>query len=1555
MAYNISNILQSNYETNGQWSSLNSFCHFNESSPSIWFRYFTDYQTNTINPCVEFGTIMLEHVVFLYMIVLNYFKMTYSPRIPSASVYITILIKLITISCCTMFLIISLFISSLKTSYNLPTILIIEYFLISIVWTVFSVFWYCNLYYGHWHKNLWLNVCYSVVSKNFLIIGIQRGLLYSFTDPRCYILLFGFVFHIMNYINNIIEWYINRNIHLHDLLHERGESLSTTEYSGLILKTDEEVNIFSKLFYCWTNNLVSKGYRQQLSNIEELYHLPKSLQVSEIEKQFFESSPTLHIDGYNFSLFTSLLNCFGFQYFLLAIPRLLADLASFSGPVLLHLLVTAIEDSDSKKGYYATIYYSFLIFISSLVSVFCNFHYNFYASKIGLKVRTATTIAVYEKLLSVPYFSFFDKTRNNDNSKKDDVVSSGKISNFISIDTERITSFIISFHAFWSMPMQFFIALYLIYREVGMAFLSVIIISIIMIPVNKYISTKIGVYSTKMMRMKDLRMRLITETIKGIRSVKLSNWERHFEREINEIRKNEVKFLEYRKYLDALCVYLWASAPVLITISIFGTYTLWMEQMLTSAKVFTCLALINMLIVPLNAFPWVLNGVIESFVSLKRLNAFFDIKDLDYISIYSPVEKRLFGEPVVELKDASFYWNIDDESIGSVLKSVKSINLEVRPSEIVGITGPVGCGKSSLLLGILGELQFEHLQNDTIKIKPSLLEKGIGYVGQDCWLKRGTIRDNVLCGSNYDPKFYSFVISSTALSYDITMMPNGDSYNISDGGSTLSGGQKARLSLARSVYQDNDLYILDDPFSSLDKKVAKHIWNKCIIDLLKKRNKAVIMATHNLEFLNKCDRVIVLNKNGTIKADGTPDDVMKHINDISNWKKSNDTINNMEKEDELMVGESVIEFDVKTLHEEDKDNGTVKAHIFRSYLSSIGGWLSFFILLTIIAMQVTKNGSEMWLSNWTSKQNGINQSLSVYYKDKTFPFGPFFKTPFLTKDAFEKTKYFFKIYIIIATANTIFTLLRSFSFAKGGIVATTKLHSKLLNSVLSAKMSWWDSTPYGVVINRLCSDIYTVDDALPFQLNIFLASTFNLTGSIILTLIALPYILPIILILIVFYYLIQRYYRYTTCEVKRYTTITLSPLFSHINDTINGVVTIRAHRFVKRFTEELKEKLTNNLRAQYSSIAASQWLSVRLQLMGVAMITTVAFGAVLQKQLGVIDSFQQSMIGLAITYALTLTNLLNAILNSFIDTEKEMISVERINQFVENIPKETDNNGGTDTSNDLENQNNDLERNLLRNEEYTENESITTYIDSTFENGDIIFHNVFLSYTGDLSTSVLKNINFGIKKGSKVAILGRTGSGKSSLFNLILRAYDITSGYISIANHNIASLSLSTLRSNIAIVTQQPFIFSGTVYQNLNVLNNRNNKTKENILKETIRQFFIKVSLEDMLEEMNGIDGLIEENGSNLSYGQKQILACIRILLLHPKIVLIDEATAYMDLALHNKMLALIKEFLPNSTVLMIVHHDLDLEEFDGCIYMVNGEITELKTFSKENNVFINF
>lgn len=298
--------------------------------------------------------------------------------------------------------------------------------------------------------------------------------------------------------------------------------------------------------------------------------------------------------------------------------------------------------------------YATAMMLCSFFSALSDFSFNFYMNKTALKVRCATLIALYDKLLTLPQHQLSN-------------FSSGQLINFMSTDVDRIVNFVTSFHSFWSMPVNICIALYLLYREVspltlilmvilfqmGYAFGSGLLCAILMIPLNNYIATKIGKMSNKLMHYKDQRLKLVQEVIRSMKTVKLSNWEPFFYNKINKLREKELKYLRMRKYLDAVCVYLWASAPLLITITILTTYTLIMKEQLTAAKVFTSLALVNILIMPLNAFPWVLNSLIEANVSKKRLDKFFNLTAIPLQSIYSLTDSV---DQVLVLDEANFEW-----------------------------------------------------------------------------------------------------------------------------------------------------------------------------------------------------------------------------------------------------------------------------------------------------------------------------------------------------------------------------------------------------------------------------------------------------------------------------------------------------------------------------------------------------------------------------------------------------------------------------------------------------------------------------------------------------------------------------------------------------------------------------------------------------------------------------------------------------------------------------------------------------------------------------------
>ncbi|MFH4982304.1 hypothetical protein AB6A40_009013 [Gnathostoma spinigerum] len=446
---------------------------------------------------------------------------------------------------------------------------------------------------------------------------------------------------------------------------------------------------------------------------------------------------------------------------------------------------------------------------------------------------------------------------------------------------------------------------------------------------------------------------LISETVLAIRTVKLSNWDLEMEKRINHLRDNELHYLRGRKYLDAICVYLWASAPVIITIAIFMTYSFILQEKLTAAKIFTSLALVNILIMPLNAFPWVLNGVVEAYVSVRRLDKIFSIDNIDFQSIFSlSADPRL----PLSLKNACFWWK---EGI-----AVNNVTFAAEMGKIIGIIGPVGSGKSTFLLGLLGETE---MCSDYFRVSRSVVSKGFGFVSQDSWLKSGTVRENIVCGAPFDSVLYEEVIHLTALKQDIQALPGSDSYEVGDGGNKVSGGQRTRIALARALYQDRDIYLLDDPFASLDTKVGQWIWDKAIVHFLKARGKTVIIASHHTSFISQADVVLTLDTYGHIIKQESPAGVIS-MPDIP----SHDSCDSFIDMTEIDLGRSQ-RLAVET---ENKEVGTVRIGVYGAYIRAAGVFLVIAIVIALFAMQMSKNVSDWWLTKWTEK---FNENLSVSF------------------------------------------------------------------------------------------------------------------------------------------------------------------------------------------------------------------------------------------------------------------------------------------------------------------------------------------------------------------------------------------------------------------------------------------------------------------------------------------------------------------------------------------------------------------------------------------------
>ncbi|GMR59215.1 hypothetical protein PMAYCL1PPCAC_29410, partial [Pristionchus mayeri] len=1427
--------------------SLVQFCGFHPNASTFQWRYMIDEDTSTFLPCWEAIVILFLNLPLFFIAIVTICIVSNGfPRYDRQSIYWIFLTRVGV--CVGLFItfLICMVLSYASDLYILPWPQLIEYGFLIIVWTLYGAVWFGSIMCTSWTHSGWLNFAYFLGSKSFILITTQRWMQFGFSDPRTFIVLTSPILSLLNAITKILEWRLKRISNAHHLLED--------EYVNLDERADEGVSFFSKFFFWWTNPLIEKGMKKQLNGIDDVFQLPPSLSVAHIEREIIENSPTFFSDGEHFSLTRSLVRTFGLPFFLLAIPRLLSDLFTFAGPILLHLLVTTLEDPQ-PNGY--SWLYAGAMMLTTFAAALTSTHFNYQVQKMSLRVRAASVTSIMDKLMRVPLSQL-------------GVHSTGQIINFVSSDVDRIVNFCNSFHAFWSLPVQLTIALYLLYREVGLAFVAGLAAAVVLIPINKKITSMIGVRSERMMHAKDQRVKLITETMSGIRAVKMSAWETFFERRIGKLRREELVHLKARKYLDAMCVYLWASTPLIVTLSILATYTLLLHERLTAAKVFTALALVNILIMPLNAFPWVLNGLVEALVSLKRLSKFFALPDLDYSHLYTLSHNP---DHYLEIENASFSWKTIDD-----VHTVSGISFVGYKGSIVGVGGPVGSGKSTLLMGLLGEASVEAKK---MGIRQEIVDGGIAYVGQQCWLSRGTVRENILCGLPLDEEKYKRVIEAACLTRDIKLMPGGDSYEISENGATLSGGQRVRVMLARALYQDNSVYLLDDPFASLDRAVVDHIWREAVEGMLRSRGKLVVVSTHDSRLLRKTDHVILLIGEGRVGMSGITKEVMEGMKEDGEKEKEEER---MDEEEEEETREYVVAI------EEEKMEGAVKRSVYNAYAKATGRVLVASILIAIVGMQIFKNTADWWLTKWTEGQENGTEVRSL----QGLLTGPR-QYNLLGDEGFDRSVHFLTVYTAIAGANTILTLIRAFLFAKGGIVSAKRLHEDLLHKLLTAPLSWWDRTPAGRVINRLCSDVYTVDDNLPFQMNIFLASLVNLMGALTISLIGLPTLLPLVLILFIIYFFIQRKYRMTTVELKRLSSLSLSPLYSVLNDAVSGLAPIRAHRFVERFAQLVRIRLTGVLRTNFSSLAASQWLTIRLSIIAVVVVSYISFAAVVQHRLHFVDS---GMVGLAVTYALSLTSLLNGLLGSFIETEKEMVSVERMEEYLEKVPEE-DEEGEVEAPSEVE--------------------------------GNIEMAFVSVRYERNLPLA-LNSVNLKIEAGQKVAIIGRTGSGKSTIFQTLLRACDIDCGSVLIDGIDISKMPLKSLRRLFGVVPQHPFLFSGTLAENLTVNGARADR---NAMVHLMRV----AQLESLLHRIGGLDGEIEEGGKNLSAGEKQIVSLCRLLLTKPKIVLVDEATAHMDDRTREKIFSLLNTCLPLCTLLSIVHRPHSLDAYDMVVRLDGGKV----------------
>ncbi|KFR10532.1 Multidrug resistance-associated protein 7 [Opisthocomus hoazin] len=1283
---------------------------------------------------------------------------------------------------------------------------------------------------------------------------------------------------------------INRSWQQDQLVSEAGISVPDQQSVA-----EDGESWFSRFFYVWMNPLMKRGYQWKLNQPQDVYVLPRQLQAARVCDHSHHAQEAVR-------LFSVLHAAFGLRFYSLGLLKLAGNLLGFSGPLLLNLLVNFMESRQEPLSH--GVLYALGLFAGSFLGALLRNQFSYQVNKVTLMVRAAVVSAIYRKALRVSSTSL---TR----------FTGGEIVNFMSTDTSRLVNFCLSFHEVWSLPFQFGITLYLLYQQVGVAFLGGLALALLLVPINKVIANRIVMNNKEMLKHKDTRVKLMTEFLCGIHVIKFYAWEKHFSARINACRAKELQKLQAIKYLDAVCVYLWAALPVVVSIAIFITYVL-LGQQLTATKVFTALALVGMLILPLNSFPWVLNGTLEAKVSLDRIQRFLELMDQD-LEAYYALDSPSGTAAAMEMQCAAFSWAPAEEestrqplSTGTLQLHIE--NLLVRKGMLLGVVGKVGSGKSSLLAAVTGELIKQ-----SGRVYVCDLEHGFGLATQEPWIQFTTVRENILFGREYDARLYEEVVEACALSEDLNILPAGDQTEVGENGVMLSGGQKARIALARAVYQEKELYLLDDPLAAVDADVANHLMRKCILGVLK--HKTRILCTHRTEFLEKADALLLID-NGRIVKTGTPADILPLVEAFPKFKdmdkRRKDKAPDEQGQEEAVETEADESMQNNHLihKEEEKKEGAVAFQVYKTYWLAVGSCLALSILFSLLLMQASRNIADWWLSHWISSiSQAANTSVMVCSASPPSPELLLFSivglvspiqaldtTPVPSNGSLD-VNFYLIVYGSIAGANSLFTILRAFLFAYGTIRAATVIHNRLLQRALKVMVrksrAVWGFCK-SLCLDVLLIDLYCVDDSLPFILNIFLANMYGLLGMLVIITYGLPWIGLILLPLAALYFSIQRYYRRTSRELKRLYSVTLSPIYTHFSETLSGLSSIRAMRATQRFELENQLRLEENQRCLFGSNTAVQWLDIRLQMIGVAVVTAIAGIAIIQhqKQLG-----NPGLVGLALSYALSVTNLLSGLISSFTMTETMMVSVERTEEYTTDIPMEPQ-------------------------------DKLVQVAADWPSQGLVEFQQVVLAYRAGLPNA-LDGVSFTIYPGEKVGIVGRTGSGKSTLFLALFRMLELKSGRILLDGVDSQLVGLEELRSRLAIIPQDPFLFSGSVRENLDPQGKRTDAELHEVLEQC--------HLRDAVTRMGESEPIeLGKRGKRLSVGQRQLVCLARALLTQAKVLCIDEATASVDQKTDQLLQQTIRQRFADKTVLTIAHRLNTILDSDRVLVMQAGRVAEL-------------
>ncbi|XP_021899667.1 putative ABC transporter C family member 15 [Carica papaya] len=1223
-----------------------------------------------------------------------------------------------------------------------------------------------------------------------------------------------------------------------------------------------EAGIWSKLTFSWLNPLFTKGRIQKL----ELPHIP-SLPYTETAKyasSLLEDSLRKKKMGAGSSLPTAIIYALWKP---LAINALFAGIntfASYTGPFLIANFVNFLSKKGDHSSYLHGLILAFIFLLAKTVESLTQRQWYFGAQRIGIRVRAAFTVLIYKKSLSIKFAG----------------PSNGKIINLINVDAERIGDFCSYIHGIWLLPVQVILALLILYRNLGAApSLAALFSTVLVMVSNTPLANMQETLHSKIMEAKDSRIKATAEMLRCMRVLKLYSWESTFLDKLLQLREIERNWL--RKYLyscSAVAFLFWAS-PTLVSVITFGV-CVFLNTPLTSGTVLSALATFRILQEPIYNLPELISMIAQTKVSIDRIQDYVGEDDQRKLT---PSHISKTSDVAVDIEAGEYAWDMSDENLKRPTLKIMQ-RMKIMKSQKVAVCGSVGSGKSSLLCSMLGEIP--RISGAGIKVYGRK-----AYVPQSAWIQTGTIRENILFGKEMNKAFYEEVLEGCALNKDIETWIDGDLSLLGEMGMNLSGGQKQRIQLARAVYSDSDVVILDDPFSAVDAHTGTHLFKKCLLELLS--NKTVIYATHQLEFLNAADIVLVM-KDGLIVQSGKYEDLIcdtggELVRQMNAQRKSLDQVNppqedNSQRGRPCRISHTEVteercdepEMNDKFMErclEEKTETGRVKWSVYSTFITSAykGAFVPI-VLLCQVLFQALQMGSNYWIAWATEEKHRVSERKLI------------------------------GIFILLSGGSSFFILGRAVLLATIAVETAQCLFLGIIKSVFRAPISFFDSTPSSRILSRSSTDQSTVDTDIPYRLAGLAFALIQLFSIIILiSQVAWPvFLLFLAIIGISMWY--QAYYISTARELARMVGIRKAPILHHSSESIMGAATIRCFSQENRFLMKNLGLVDDYSRIAFHNSGTMEWLCVRINfLFNLVFFLVLVILVTLPR-----SAIDPSLAGLAATYGLNLNVLQAWVIWNMCNVENKMISVERILQFTD-IPSEAP----------------------LVIEHCRPKPKWPI-------NGEIEFEDLHVQYTPALPM-VLKGITCTFPGEKKIGVVGRTGSGKSTLIQALFRIVEPSRGRILIDGLDISTIGLQDLRTRLGIIPQDPTLFQGTMRTNLDPLQEHSDQEIWEVLR--------KCHLVDIVrQDKRLLDAPVAEDGKNWSVGQRQLVCLARVLLKKRRILILDEATASIDTATDNLIQETIREETSRCTVITIAHRIPTVIDNDLVLVLDEGKVVEYES-----------